>query len=99
MNQERLMQVLIAPHVSEKSAVMGDKTAQHVFQVLSDASKVEIKKAVELMFKVKVESVRVLNAKGKTKRFQSAVGRRSDLKKAYVRLAEGHEINFEAVEA
>lgn len=99
MNQERLMQILIVPHVSEKSAIMGDKAAQHVFQVLPDASKVEIKQAVELMFKVKVDSVRVLNMKGKVKRFQSAVGRRSNLKKAYVRLAAGQDINFEAVEA
>ena len=99
MNQERLMQVLVAPHVSEKSAVVGDRASQHVFRVRNDASKTEIKQAVELMFKVKVDAVRVLNTKGKVKRFQQEAGKRKDWKKAYVRLAEGQQIDFEALEA
>lgn len=99
MNRERMMQILIAPHVSEKSAAVGDKTAQHVFRVLRDADKTEVKQAVELMFNVKVDAVRMLNAKGKTKMFQQESGRRKDWKKAYVRLASGHEINFEALQA
>jgi large subunit ribosomal protein L23 len=99
MNRERLMQILIAPHISEKSAATNDKTPQHVFRVLRDANKAEVKQAVELMFNVKVDTVRVLNTKGKTKTFQQETGRRKDWKKAYVRLVSGHEINFEAMQA
>lgn len=95
MNQERLMQVLVAPHISEKSTVIADSAGQHVFRVLPDANKAEIKQAVELMFDVKVDSVRVLKVKGKIKTFQREVGRRRDFKKAYVRLAEGQDISFE----
>ncbi len=95
MNQERLAKVLLAPHVSEKSAIAADKSAQHVFKVLPDANKTEIKKAVEQMFNVKVQGVHILNVKGKTKRFKSEYGKRKDWKKAYVRLAEGHDISFE----
>lgn len=98
MNQERLMQVIISPHLSEKSAVMADSAGQHVFRVLKDANKSEIKRAVEMMFEVKVDSVRVVNIKGKSKRFQREEGRRKDFKKAYVRLAAGQDISFEGME-
>ncbi|MBN1379045.1 MAG: 50S ribosomal protein L23 [Gammaproteobacteria bacterium] len=98
MNQERLMQVLLTPHVSEKSTLAADKASQHVFKVLPDASKTEVKKAVELMFDVKVDAVRVVNVKGKSKRFQQQLGKRKDYKKAYVRLAAGQDISFEGAE-
>jgi large subunit ribosomal protein L23 len=94
MNQERLLQVLLAPHVSEKSATVGERNNQYVFKVVSDATKPEIKNAVEKLFSVSVASVQVANMKGKSKRFGSFQGRRSDWKKAYVTLAAGQEINF-----
>ncbi|MEK9774767.1 MAG: 50S ribosomal protein L23 [Quisquiliibacterium sp.] len=94
MNQERLMKVLLAPIVSEKSTMLADKNDQVAFRVLQDATKPEIKAAVELLFKVKVESVQVLNAKGKAKRFGRFEGRRRNERKAYVSLAPGQEINF-----
>ena len=94
MNQERLMTVLIGPHVSEKGTVLAEKHNQIVFKVRRDASKAEIRAAVELMFEVKVDGVQVINQKGKSKRFGQHMGRRSDWKKAYVRLAEGHDIDF-----
>jgi large subunit ribosomal protein L23 len=97
-SKERLMQVLIAPHVSEKAAMAAEKGNQIVFRVLRDASKPEIKAAVELMFEVKVDSVNVVNAAGKAKRFGGRIGRRSDSKKAYVTLAEGQTIDFAGVE-
>jgi large subunit ribosomal protein L23 len=97
-SKERLMQVLIAPHVSEKAATAAEKGNQVVFRVLRDASKPEIKAAVELMFEVKVDSVNVVNVAGKAKRFGGRVGRRSDSKKAYVKLAEGQTIDFAGVE-
>jgi large subunit ribosomal protein L23 len=96
---QRLMQVLLAPVVSEKSTFVADKNEQVVFRVTPDATKPEIKAAVELMFKVQVESVQVLNVKGKEKRFGRFVGRRSNWKKAYVCLKPGQEINFAAGEA
>ena len=99
MNEERLLQVLVAPHLSEKSTVMADSAGQHVFRVRRDANKREIKQAVEKLFEVKVDSVRVVNIKGKSKSFQRQEGRRKDFKKAYVRLAEGHDISFEGGEA
>jgi large subunit ribosomal protein L23 len=95
---ERLMTVLVAPHVSEKSARMSERDNQIVFRVLRDASKPEIKAAVELMFEVKVDTVRVVNVAGKTKRFGGRPGKRSDFKKAYVSLAEGQTIDFAGVE-
>ena len=98
MNEERLMQVLRAPHVSEKSTRVGDEARQVVFRVALDADKREIKRAVEKMFKVEVEGVQVLNVKGKRKGFQRTRGKRSDWKKAYVRLKEGHDIDFSAGE-
>jgi large subunit ribosomal protein L23 len=94
MNQERLMTVLLGPHVSEKGHTAADRNNQIVFRVRRDANKAEIRRAVELMFEVKVEGVQVLNCKGKSKRFGRNRGRRSDWKKAYVRLAEGQTIDF-----
>ena len=94
MNQERLMQVLLAPQISEKATYVADKHEQVVFRVASDATKPEIKAAVELLFKVEVEGVQVANVKGKVKRFKGAVGRRKGWKKAFVSLKPGQEINF-----
>ena len=92
--QERLMQVLLAPVVSEKSTFVADKTNQYVFRVASDATKPEIKAAVELMFKTQVKSVSVVNVHGKQKRAGRFMGRRNNWKKAYVALQSGQEINF-----
>ncbi len=94
MNEERLLKILLAPHVSEKSNRLTDRYNQVVFKVMPDATKPEIKDAVELLFKVKVKGVTVLNVKGKRKRFGALAGRRSDWKKAYVSLEAGHEIDF-----
>lgn len=93
-NQERLMQVLLAPQVSEKATMLAEKANQVVFVVVPDATKPEIKAAVELLFKVQVNSVQVANAKGKAKRFGKAMGCRSDVRKAFVSLMPGQEINF-----
>lgn len=90
------MQVLVAPHVSEKSAGLAESSVQHVFKVAPDANKLEIKKAVELMFDVKVAGVRVVNMHGKRKMFGRRPGRRSDWRKAYVTLAEGQDIDLGA---
>ncbi|MGM0564331.1 MAG: 50S ribosomal protein L23 [Pseudomonadota bacterium] len=98
MSQERLLQVIVAPHVTEKTAMGIELNNQHVFKVVKDAAKAEIKAAVEQLFNVKVEQVRVVNVKGKTKRFRGFAGKRSDWKKAYVRLAEGSEISYEGAE-
>jgi len=98
--QARLMQVILAPVISEKSTFVADHNHQVVFRVDSDATKPEIKAAVEFMFKVEVRSVRVSNVRGKQKRFGQTLGRRSEWKKAYVSLKPGQEINFaETVEA
>ncbi len=94
MSQERLMKVLLAPHVSEKTTRVADQANQVVFKVLPDATKIEIKKAVELLFEVQVSSVQVSNMKGKLKRFGQSIGRRKSWKKAYVTLAEGQDIDF-----
>ena len=93
-NQERLLQVLVAPQISEKATMIADKNEQVVFIVIPDATKPEIKAAVELLFKVQVKSVQVANIKGKSKRFGRSFGRRSDVRKAFVCLAPGQEINF-----
>lgn len=93
-SQERLMQVLLAPQISEKATMLADKSNQVVFVVVPDATKPEIKAAVETLFKVKVRAVQVATSKGKVKRFGRLVGRRSDLKKAFVSLMPGQEINF-----
>ena len=94
MNEERLLKILLAPHVSEKSNRLTDRYSQVAFKVTRDATKPEIKDAVELLFKVKVTGVTVLNVKGKRKRFGALAGRRSDWKKAYISLEAGHEIDF-----
>ena len=94
MNQERLMQVLLAPQISEKATYVADKHEQVIFRVATDATKPEIKAAVELLFKVEVEGVQVSNVKGKVKRFKGATGRRKGWKKAFVSLKPGQEINF-----
>jgi large subunit ribosomal protein L23 len=100
-NPERLMKVLLAPVVSEKSTFIGEKNNQYAFRVVADATKSEIKAAVELMFsgkdkKIEVLTVQVLNIKGKEKRFGRFMGRRQNWKKAYVRLKSGQEITFAA---
>jgi large subunit ribosomal protein L23 len=97
-SQERLMNVLLAPQISEKATYVAEKNEQVIFRVASDATKPEIKAAVELMFKVNVENVQVAVVKGKQKRFGKLSGRRKDWKKAYVCLAPGQEINFAAGE-
>jgi large subunit ribosomal protein L23 len=102
-NTERLMKVLLAPVVSEKGTFVGEKNNQYLFRVVTDATKPEIKAAVELMFstkdkKIEVVSVQVSNVLGKEKRFGRFMGRRKDWKKAYVRLKAGQEINFVAGE-
>ena len=93
-DEGRLMQVLVAPIVSEKATMIAEKTNSVTFKVLQDATKYEIKAAVQLMFKVDVQSVAVLNIKGKTKRFGKSVGRRDNIRKAYVTLKPGQELNL-----
>jgi large subunit ribosomal protein L23 len=95
-SNERLMTVLLAPVVSEKGTFIADKYEQVVFRVLQNATKPEVKAAVEMMFKVEVESVQIANVKGKQKRFGTHMGRRRNWKKAYVSLKPGQEINFAA---
>ncbi len=94
MNQERMMNVLLSPHVSEKSTRVADRHNQFVFRVAGSAAKPEIKRAVELMFDVKVADVRVINVRGKSKRFGRMAGTRSGWKKAYVTLQTGYDINL-----
>ncbi|MCU7919968.1 MAG: 50S ribosomal protein L23 [Candidatus Thiodiazotropha sp. (ex Dulcina madagascariensis)] len=96
MNNERLMKVLLSPIVSEKSSVVADANRQYIFRVTTDATKREIARAVEKLFEVEVERVQVVNVKGKQKRFGQVNGRRSDWKKAYVRLKPGSDIDFAA---
>jgi large subunit ribosomal protein L23 len=93
-SQERLLQVLLAPQISEKATAVAEKHEQVIFRVASDATKPEIKAAVELLFKVQVASVQVLNVKGKVKRFGRSLGQRKGWKKAFVCLKPGQEINF-----
>ena len=92
--ESRLAQILIAPIISEKATMAAEKHNQVLFKVMRDATKPEIKAAVELMFKVTVDSVQTVQHKGKTKRFAKGVGRRDHVKKAYVCLAQGQELNF-----
>jgi large subunit ribosomal protein L23 len=92
------MKVLLGPLVSEKSARLTEQSQQYVFKVLPDATKLEIKKAIESLFKVNVLSVRVVNVKGKTKRFGRHMGHRNDWKKAYIRVQEGQEIDLVGAE-
>ncbi|MFM6997375.1 MAG: 50S ribosomal protein L23 [Limnohabitans sp.] len=93
-DEGRLMQVLVAPIVSEKATMVAEKTNAVTFKVLQDATKPEIKAAVELMFKVEVEGVSVVNIKGKAKRFGKTMGRRDNIRKAYVKLKAGQELNL-----
>ncbi|CAM3623135.1 50S ribosomal protein L23 [Polaromonas hydrogenivorans] len=93
-DEGRLMQVLVAPIVSEKATMIAEKSNSVTFKVLQDATKFEIKAAVQLMFKVDVKAVAVVNIKGKTKRFGKSVGRRDNLRKAYVTLQAGQELNL-----
>ncbi len=94
MNQERLMNLLLSPRITEKSSDLSDKHSQYVFKVIKTATKLQIKRAVELMFKVEVASVQVSNVKGKQKSFKQKLGKRSDWKKAYVKLKPGFDIDF-----
>lgn len=94
MNDERLMKILLGPVVSEKSAIVADANRQFTFKVVPDATKREIGRAVEKMFDVEVENVQVVNMKGKRKRFGALQGKRKSWRKAYVRLKEGHDIDF-----
>ena len=97
MNQERLMKVLLSPIVSEKSTQLAEKRNPVAFRVMEDATKTEVKAAVELLFKVEVDAVQVLNLPGKSKRFGRFVGKRRNTRKAYVCLKAGQEINFAEV--
>ena len=96
--QEQLMSVILGPHVSEKSTAVAERANQVVFKVRRDATKSQIRDAVRTMFEVEVEHVSVVNVSGKAKRFGRFVGRRSAWKKAYVRLAPGHDIDFAGTE-
>ena len=97
-NEERLLSILLAPQISEKATFVAEKNEQVIFRVASDATKPEVKAAVEKLFNVTVDSVQISNVKGKQKRFGRYMGRRQDWKKAYVNLAAGQEINFAAGE-
>ncbi len=94
MNPERAYQVILAPHVSEKSTMLADASNQVAFKVRVDSSKDEIHKAVEMIFNVQVNSVQVVNVRGKQKKHGKSMGRRKNWKKAYVRLAPGQDIDF-----
>jgi large subunit ribosomal protein L23 len=94
MNTQRLTNIIVSPRISEKATTRADIDNQHVFSVLKDATKPEVKKAVELMFDVKVKSVRLMNVQGKLTRVGRTFGKRKDWKKAYVRLQEGFDINY-----
>jgi large subunit ribosomal protein L23 len=96
MNREQLMSVLIAPHVTEKTSLAMQNHNQYTFRVRRDASKTDIRKAIELMFDVKVAGVRVVNEPGKVRRFGRTSGRTQDWKKAYVSLSPGQTIDYEA---
>lgn len=98
MKEERLLQVILGPVISEKATMLGDKQQQIIFRVATTATKPEIKAAVELLFKVQVKGVQVANVKGKNKRFGRFFGKRADWKKAYVALQPGQELNFAAGE-
>ena len=96
MNREELMTVLIAPHVTEKTSLAMQNHNQYTFRVRRDATKVDVKKAVQLMFDVQVRAVQIVNEPGKTRRFGGRIGRTQDSKKAYVSLASGQTIDYEA---
>ncbi|HBN13980.1 50S ribosomal protein L23 [Pseudohongiella sp. SYSU M77423] len=95
MNQQRLYTIIVGPHVSEKAALIADRNNQVAFRVANDATKPEIREAIETLFKVTVEDLQVLNVKGKTKRTaRGKLRQKSNWKKAYVKLAQGQEIDF-----
>ena len=94
MNQERVFKVLVGAHISEKASVLADGKSQFVFKVAVDATKLEIKKAVESLFSVKVDEVRTVNVQGKTKRTARGLGKRNDWKKAYFSLQAGQDLDF-----
>jgi large subunit ribosomal protein L23 len=94
MNQERIFQVLVGPHTSEKATIIADLSNQYVFKVAIDASKLEVKKSVEQLFKVKVVNVNTLRVKGKVKRNKNGYSTKSTWKKAYVKLEQGNDIDF-----
>jgi large subunit ribosomal protein L23 len=96
VNREELMTVLIAPHVTEKTSLAMQNHNQYTFRVRRDATKVDVKKAVQLMFDVQVRAVQIVNEPGKTRRFGGRIGRTQDSKKAYVSLAQGQTIDYEA---
>ena len=95
MNQERVFKVLLGPHISEKATVLADGKNQFVFKVATDATKLEVKKAVEQLFEVKVSDVNTVKVNGKTKRTMRGMGKRNDWKKAYITLVPGQDIDFE----
>lgn len=92
--EERLLKILLAPHMSEKAAIAADKRREYVFEVITDATKPEVKSAVELLFKAKVKTVRIVNVKSKPRRFGQVQGKSKTWKKAYVTLQQGQEISF-----
>lgn len=94
MNQERLLKVILGPVVSEKATLAADANGQYVFRVVPDANKLEVGKAVETLFDVKIDHVQILNVKGKQKRLGQRIGKRKDWRKAYVRLQAGQNIDF-----
>ena len=98
MNRERIFQVLVGPHVSEKAAIVADSSNQYVFKVAADATKTEIRQSVEQLFKVKVDDVTTLKVKGKVKRNRYGFSKKPKWKKAYVRLERGQEIDFASTE-
>ena len=98
LSQERLLQVVLAPQITEKATRIADKHQQVAFKVRTDATKPEIKAAIEMLFKVEVQAVSVVNVGGKSKRAGRTMGKRKDWKKAYVSLKPGQEINFAAGE-
>ena len=98
MNQERVFQVLLGPHVSEKAAVVADMNNQYVFKVAINATKLEVKKAVEQLFKVNVTDVQTIKVKGKVKRNRFGYAKKPSWKKAYVRLEQGQDIDFAVAE-
>lgn len=94
MNDQRLYSVLLAPHVSEKTATAAEMEDRHTFRVATTATKLEVRRAVEKLFDVKVKSVQIVNVRGKNKRFGQTMGKRSDWKKAVVRLVEGQDLDY-----
>lgn len=97
-SQEKLLRTILKPHVSDKSYGLADSSSTIVFQVATNANKYDVKDAVEKLFEVKVDSVNILNVKGKKRRFGRVEGKTKAWKKAYVKLAEGHDINFVGAE-